>query len=58
MKYKITAYGCHDLTVAVLDLTEAEHAAIMRVSLAINTEITDGCMPRLYVEAAEGADRD
>ena len=58
MKYKITAEGCDDLTVVVLDLTEAEHAAIMRVSLAVNTESNDLCMPRLYVEVAEEADRD
>ena len=36
----------------------AEHAAIMRVSLAINAATTNGCMPQLYVEAAEKADRD
>lgn len=58
MKYEITAEGCDDRTVVVLDLTEAEHAAIMRVSLAINTEATNGCMPGLYVVAAEEADRD
>lgn len=54
--YVIKAHACHEDTVVLLDLTEAEAAAAQKISAALAEESTGDCMPTLNVRIATPTD--
>lgn len=52
----IKAHACHEDTVVLLDLTEAEFAAVRKVSAALAEESNGDCMPTLKVRIATPTD--
>ena len=53
MLYEIIVDGCDDSTSIELELTESEFTLVEGIAHLITKASTYGCMPRMYVAAAD-----